>query len=273
MSEKTSIRFQKNLKKLGVTPGSIIYLGIDIGKVPLPNIDVALTKEAIREREQHWCKFILENLLDAVGPNGTLLVPTFSYSCGAPGTSFHLETTPSEVGPFTEFFRKSPNVFRSTHPIFSVAGIGAKAKMILENTGKAAFGGLSPYGRMHEHGAMFVALGVQLRNSMTYVHHLEQTYGCNHRYNKMFHTPVYKNGVLQKGPWLAYVSYQSTGSLVDIKSFEEMLKKVGVLREHIDDGIIYTWSGSAVIKVTQESSAGSDPYFFLDETEEARPPL
>ena len=93
MSEKTSIRFQKNLKKLGVTPGSIIYLGIDIGKVPLPNIDVALTKEAIREREQHWCKFVLENLLDTVGPNGTLLVPTFSYSCGAPGTSFHLETT------------------------------------------------------------------------------------------------------------------------------------------------------------------------------------
>ncbi|MBT4260823.1 MAG: hypothetical protein HOD90_13065, partial [Nitrospina sp.] len=88
MSKKASVRFQENLKKLSVTPGSVIYLGIDMGKIPLPNIEVPLTKKAIREREQYWCKFVLENLLEAIGPGGTLLVPTFSYSCGASGVPF-----------------------------------------------------------------------------------------------------------------------------------------------------------------------------------------
>src|SRR5438046_1658456 len=100
------------LDRLRVKAGDRIMLGIDMGKLPLPSYPAALTREALRERERKWCRFVLDRLLDHLGPGGTLLVPSYSYTCGKPGSTFVLESTPSEVGPFTEFVRDQPQTVR-----------------------------------------------------------------------------------------------------------------------------------------------------------------
>jgi aminoglycoside 3-N-acetyltransferase len=227
--DKPSKQLKLILENLGVIPGRTIYLSIDMSKVLLPKIPAALNRKEIQDRESKWCKFILDHILEAIGDKGTLLVPTFSYSCGATNRPFQLEITPSEVGPFTEYFRQYPGVIRSLHPIFSIAGLGPKASTILENTGKSAFGILSPFGRLGDHDTLFLMLGTDITNSLTYMHHLEHNYGCSHRFHKIFHSEVFKNNKLQQGPWSAYVSYLGINVESDLSEFESDLKNANTL--------------------------------------------
>jgi aminoglycoside 3-N-acetyltransferase len=219
------------LSELGVSRGDVIYLGCDMGRIPLPNYSAALNRSAIREREQRWCEFLFRHLMDSIGPGGTLLVPTFSYNYAARNEPYRHETTVSETGPFTEYVRQRPDAIRSLHPIHSVAGIGKHAQEILDGVGRAAYGAMSAFGRLSRFDASFVCLGTTIGNSLTYVHHLEQVYGSNHRYNKAFTVPVFRNGVEVAGPWLGYVRFLGVAARPKIENIEKELRAEGCLRE------------------------------------------
>jgi aminoglycoside 3-N-acetyltransferase len=224
------------LKSLGVKKGQTIFLGIDMGRVPLPAFPAALSREAIRAREEKWCAFLLDCLIESVGPQGTILVPTFSYRCGNPANPFSHEETPSEVGPFTDWLRRRPGTIRSVHPIFSVAGIGPNAGAILDNAGGAAFGPLSPFGRIAAFPTRFVSLGVPFHLSVTYLHHLEQCHGCNHRYHKVITTKVSRNGKEVAGPFMAYLRWRGINAGPDFSRCEKRLLAEGAMTEVMWNG-------------------------------------
>ena len=137
----------------------------------------------------------------------------------------------SETGPFTEYFRCQPQVVRSLHPIFSLAGIGRDAEALLCNVGRSAFGAMSPYSRFASHGIKFLCLGVEFQNPITYIHHMEQSYGCPHRYNKSFEIEVFANGEKILGEWYAYMAYRGIDYSSDIASLQRALKERGNLAE------------------------------------------
>lgn len=216
---------------LGVRRGDVIYLALDMAKVPLPRRSAPLNREAIRARENQWCEFLFDRIMAALGPEGTVLVGTFTYACGNPAIPFVAEETPSEIGPFTNWFRAQPGAIRSLHPIFSVAGLGRHARSILENTGGAAFGPSSPFGRLSALGARFVNLGIPFRQSLTYVHHLEQCHGCNHRYHKVLGGQVISQGRVVEREFLGYMRWRGVDAAVDVGPLEDELKQTGRLVE------------------------------------------
>ena len=228
---EASQRLQSLLMELGVGPGETIYLGLDMGRLPLPSWPAALNRASFRAREERWCAFVFDQIMDLLGADGTLLLGTFSYSCGNPAIPFVLEETPSEIGPFTDWLRRHPEAIRSLHPLFSVSGIGAQAKAILSQTGGAAFGPCSPFGRLNTHQARFVNLGISLRQSLTYVHHLEQCYGCNHRYHKVFPGTVYQDGQRVDREFLGYMRWRGVDANVEVGPLEDALRQAGMLRE------------------------------------------
>ncbi|MBF0283623.1 MAG: AAC(3) family N-acetyltransferase [Magnetococcales bacterium] len=219
------------LAELGIGRGDVVYLGVDMGRLPLPAYAAPLTREGMRQREAVWRAFLLAVLQEALGPEGTILAPAFSYDYARRGTPFHLESSPSEVGPFTEFLRQQPEAARSLHPIFSVCGVGRQARAILDNVGKSAFGGRSPFMRLKDHDAKFLCLGASFAASNTYIHHVEQLYGVNHMFTKAYHAPVFRGGVEMPGPWLAFVRYLGAGIEIDFHPFEARLRSEGALRE------------------------------------------
>ena len=219
------------LDRLGVKAGDRIMLAIDMGKIPLPTYTAVLSREAFRERERNWCQFVLNVLADRLTANGTLLVPSFTYSCTRPGSVFVAESTPSENGPFTEFFRSQPQVVRSLHPIFSLAGMGRDVDALLSHVGRSAFGAMSPFSRFTSYGIKFLCLGVEFRNPITYIHHMEQSYGCPHRYNKPFEIEVFSNGEKVFGEWYAYMAYRGIDYSSEIASLQQALKAKGHLAE------------------------------------------
>ena len=68
---------------------------------------------------------VIRALRAAIGPEGTLVMPTHSWERAGRGDfSFDLLETPSCVGAISEAFRTMPGVTRSLHPTHSVAVIG-----------------------------------------------------------------------------------------------------------------------------------------------------
>ena len=110
---------------------------------------------------EHGPATILEALLQAIGPTGNLLVPTFTYSRPDwKSDPFDHARSPARTGTIPEFIRKDPRAIRSFHPTHSVAVIGPDAETITENhMNYTALGAGSPFDRMRQRNATILMLG------------------------------------------------------------------------------------------------------------------
>jgi aminoglycoside N3'-acetyltransferase len=73
---------------------------------------------------------LIETLLTILGPEGTLVMPTFTFSWIG-RLPYDPRTTPSRVGAVTDRFWRRPDVLRSAHPTHSFAAIGEHASVLL----------------------------------------------------------------------------------------------------------------------------------------------
>jgi len=129
---------------------------------------------------------VIDGLLDAVGPEGTVAVPTL---CNWAADEQHLvfdrwdpATSPSFVGAITEHFRHRPDAIRSDHATHSVAAIGARAAELTAGHGsggprpspfsETAFSHESPWQRLVDWNAAYCFIGVSFR-VCTMVHFVE----------------------------------------------------------------------------------------------------
>ncbi|MCL5103662.1 MAG: AAC(3) family N-acetyltransferase [Armatimonadetes bacterium] len=110
---------------------------------------------------------VVDAILDVLGPEGTLVVPTFSFGSGV----FDPKDTPSLVGAVSEEVRKRSNAVRSLHPTHSVAAIGALAEAITEGHEKThPFGRGSALFKALQANSKILQLGTtQTSNSMIHV--------------------------------------------------------------------------------------------------------
>ena len=127
---------------------------------------------------------VIGGFLDAVGPTGTVIVPTFTLTerLGPFGSWYDHETTPSTVGLITEILRRRPDAVRSFHPVHSVAAVGRLARMVTaqqrNSFGRrspwcdAGFAQGSPFDLLTRWNAWYALLGVEFQ-VQTIMHYLE----------------------------------------------------------------------------------------------------
>ncbi|HVG97210.1 MAG TPA: AAC(3) family N-acetyltransferase [Chloroflexota bacterium] len=127
---------------------------------------------------------VVDGVADAVGPLGTVAVPTFTLlgRVGPFGSWYDHEQSPSTVGAITETLRRRPGAIRSVHPIHSVAALGRRATALtaghLLAHGRvspwcdAAFAWGSPFDLLARWNAWYVLLGVTY-NVQTIMHYVE----------------------------------------------------------------------------------------------------
>jgi aminoglycoside 3-N-acetyltransferase len=114
---------------------------------------------------------VIEALLDVLGPDGTLLMPTHP---ARDGRTFDPDTYPSDMGSISETFRQRPGVRRSHHPFHPVAACGNHAEEMLRDHEQSAVpdGPETPYGRLITHQGWVLHIGCDL-DTLTLLHTVE----------------------------------------------------------------------------------------------------
>ena len=108
---------------------------------------------------------VIDGILDVIGAEGTLMVPTFNYWVNE---LFDPALTPGLTGTIPETLRRRNSAVRSLHPTHSVAAIGARAVEFTkehENRGALRIG--SPVDNLAKAGGYVVLLGVRHESNST----------------------------------------------------------------------------------------------------------
>lgn len=118
---------------------------------------------------------VIAAMREAVGEEGTLIFPTFTYRTSYADSFYSNKETPSCVGLLSETFRKMDGVYRTNHPTHSVGIIGKMTEELVagEEEDDTPMGIHSPYRKLGASGAKILMLGCPLSHN-SYMHALEE---------------------------------------------------------------------------------------------------
>lgn len=224
--------FARGLTELGVVDGDVLFAHSDLS---------TFGKLAIDSRQdlmEGFCAVIL----NAIGPRGTLVMPTFTYSF-CKGEVFDVERTKSTVGALTEYFRTRDDVVRTQQPIFA-ASIWGHEKASYLDIGHDAFDEASIFGKLHQRKGKILFIGVPFQLACTYVHYIEQSCGVPYRYMKTF-TGTGRTGAGESLQSCTYfVRRLDQNVTTNLSRFEAQLLQTGVLRQ-ASVGVGHLWLADA----------------------------
>lgn len=116
---------------------------------------------------------VMAALRDAVGPEGTVVVPAYCWQ-HAPDFVFDPRSTPPEkVGALSTHAWEMGSWSRSPCPIHSHLGFGAKAPLLAAVSGLDSTGPASDFALFRREGFHLLTLGLSLGPGATYLHHVE----------------------------------------------------------------------------------------------------
>lgn len=119
---------------------------------------------------------VVDALLEVIGPDGLLIMPTHTWSTvGSDQPVFHETLSPSTTGLITEELRRRPSAVRSLHPTHSVAALGRGAVEFCRGheLRSTPCSHSSPYGRLVAAAGQVLLIGVGLE-SFTLMHAFEE---------------------------------------------------------------------------------------------------
>ena len=203
----------RGLNDAGIESGDTVFTQVGFGFLGVPK-DCLTTEDT--------CKMILDSFLTVLGKDGTLLVPTYTYSF-CENQVFDVQNTPSTIGSFTEYFRVQKNVIRSQDPIFSVAGLGPKAVELLTKLPHTCFGKDSVYQRLEQIHGKICMIGLELHYN-TFRKHIEEMVGIPARFIKKFSGKIKNDKTTSKETWSYYVRHLVDNCYPDGRRLEKKVR-------------------------------------------------
>ncbi len=200
------------------------YLGVEDGSTLMAHTSYKSIKPVEGGPEA-----IVDAMLAAVGPSGTLILPTFTFEyCNT--RVWDRENTASETGIISELFRVRDGVKRSSHPIYSVAAAGALAEEFTNADDENGVGSRSPFALLTRHDALVAALGANYNQAFTLGHHIEWSENVDYRHTKAFPGEIVTNGVKSRGDYSMLVRNVDQGVMTDYRKFGAMLEHAEAMR-------------------------------------------
>jgi len=126
---------------------------------------------------------LIDILLDLVGEQGHLVMPTASRSFATTG-QFDVKNTPSDTGLLSEQFRKMDGVERSTSPMASFAAWGRERSRFVQHYNNYLEAG-SPFSALLEMDGKIMLYGVDYDRCTLY-HLAEERTGADYNFYKTF---------------------------------------------------------------------------------------
>lgn len=156
---------------VGVRPGNSIQLMADVTRLAW-----AYRKSGGRFDAGRF----LSAFVEAVGPDGNVLVPTYNFDLRS-GDHFDVRRTRSISGAMANAALDHPAFVRTQHPLHSFAIAGADAARLATIDHRGSFDESSPFAFLKEHNATLVAIDLPLNDAFTFVHFVEQQEQVHYR--------------------------------------------------------------------------------------------
>ena len=191
------VKYCDIINHLDVFQGDILYVTSDI---------TSLAWSCIENGEVFNPDLFIDSIVNKVGPEGTVLFPTFNWDFSSYGKTFDYKNTPSQVGALTNVALKRRDFKRTQHPINSFAVWGNDQEYLCGLSNIGAYAADSPFGYFYEKKAknLFIALDLF---GISFIHHVEEMEGnpvC--RFHKEFQAGyIDSNGVESIRTYSAYV--------------------------------------------------------------------
>ena len=173
--EVTKDDILRDLENLGVQRGGLLFVHSSLSAIG---------------RVHGGADAAADALLEAIGPDGTLVVPAFTYADPHdypdsidPAWVFDPVSTRSGMGAITNAVRMRRGALRSVHLWHSVAAVGPLAQTVVTADGKAwasAWDETSPMAWVFDNGGIILLLGAPYQN-LTAVHIWEVEFGVAYR--------------------------------------------------------------------------------------------
>lgn len=241
------------LRQVGVQPGDVVFSHSNVGYFGLP--EEGRGSDAV-------CATILGAIQDVLGDDGTLVVPTFSYSF-CKGEQFDPNETPSTCGAFTEYVRRQPAAIRSLDPIFSVAALGARAAELVADVSADCFGAGTFWARFLT--ANGVICNLNFDAGSTFIHHVERCLRVPYRFDKLFTGIFCVDGREERG---AAVFFCRDGSNPDtipaFEPFDALAREQGIARSaKVGRGAVVALRARETYRLIEEQLL-EDPWFLTN---------
>lgn len=167
---------------------------------------------------------LLEAFQEAVGEEGTLLLPTFCWDFSNKQKYDYLHSK-GNAGVLGNVALQRPDFKRTKHPMHSFAAWGKDQETLCSMDNKHAFGEDSPFGYCRANNVKQIMLGVDYIQAMTFVHYAETMCRVPYRFAKSF-TGIY---VTEKGVEEER-TYDYAARRLDVGTQEEF-NRIGIILE------------------------------------------
>jgi aminopeptidase-like protein/aminoglycoside N3'-acetyltransferase len=238
------------LKQGGLKRGDVVFSHSNVGYLGYP--EEGQTSEALFHT-------ILGAFFDVIGAEGTLVVPTFTYSFPRQ-QPFDPDHSPSTCGLFTEMLRRHPEAQRSADPIFSVAALGRWAQELTSDLPPECFGKDSFWDRFRRLDG--VVCNVNFDAGSTFVHYVERCLNVPYRYDKLFTGWIVRGGKATKRSAIYFCQDLSNPDTVAaFEWFDRLARERGLVRSvPVGRGAIVVISAAHTFKLI-ESELKKNPWF------------
>ena len=177
---------------------------------------------------------VIDVLVELVGPEGTVLFPTFNFRNWPDSHYFDIRHTPGAMGILGELARATPAFMRTRHPIYSWAAAGRLRDRLAAIDTDNCYGEGSVFDVIHKEDAVMLSLGLHWNSTFSLTHHVEKMSGaCAYRFDKPF-SGIYVgwDGVPALKTYSMMVRDISQGVETDIVPAMEEMLAAGAIRAH-----------------------------------------
>ena len=224
------IDIKKIYKKLGVKKRDKIYLASNI-----------LNLIAQYRKKNFDPNLIIDELIDTIGKDGFIAIPTFSWDFCQKKKFDYIKTIP-KTGSLGKLSLLRKDFIRSKNPIHSFSLYGKNKIKISKLKHYSSFDKNSPFGYLINNKGKMLLIDIDYKLAMTFVHVAEEECLVNYRYFKIF-KGIYKNknGNSKKyqSKLFARKSNLVRQTLISNK-FDQILLKEKILKKINYKGILFT---------------------------------
>jgi aminoglycoside 3-N-acetyltransferase len=220
--------YEELIESFKINKGEKLWLSSEIIKLV-----ILFKKNGIRFDADRF----LDCLKEAIGEEGTLLIPTFCFEFSNNG-KYDYKNSACFTGAIGNTALKRKDFVRTKHPMHSFAVWGRDSELLCKMENRHAFGEDSPFGYCRDNNVRQIMLGTDYVHGLTFVHYVETMCHVLYRFAKSF-TGEYigADGVSETRTYDYAARRLDVGTSEEFNRIGAILEEKGIARKYDFNGI------------------------------------